>query len=171
MVKNLPARQQIQVRSLGQEDPLEKGMATHSSILAWRISRTEKSLAVVHGSHRVRHNWATITFTYRYMSVCVCVCVCVCVRAHKERKSVRERDRSNLLLRVSCFIFWRTQNIYMSHCFKLSTCSASLWVSWWASPWKRQALKKRSLNKIKSQSYRAMCPEQLTCPKINWLIN
>ena len=36
-VKNLPAMQETQVRSLGQEDPLEKGMATHSSILAWRI--------------------------------------------------------------------------------------------------------------------------------------
>ena len=37
MVKNLPTMQQTQVRSLGWEDPLEKGMATHSSILAWRI--------------------------------------------------------------------------------------------------------------------------------------
>ena len=37
MVKNLPVVQETQVRSLGQEDALEKGMATHSSILAWRI--------------------------------------------------------------------------------------------------------------------------------------
>ena len=37
MVKKLPALQETQVRSLGQEDPLEKGMATHYSILAWRI--------------------------------------------------------------------------------------------------------------------------------------
>ena len=36
-VKNLPAMQETQVQSLGWEDPLEKGMATHSSILAWRI--------------------------------------------------------------------------------------------------------------------------------------
>ena len=42
MVKNLPAVQEIWVRSLGQEDPLEKVMATHSSILAWRIPRTEE---------------------------------------------------------------------------------------------------------------------------------
>ena len=41
-VKNLPAVQETQVRSLGQEDPLEKGMATHSSILTWRIPRTEE---------------------------------------------------------------------------------------------------------------------------------
>ena len=37
MVNNLPAMQETQVRSLGWEDPLEKGMATHSGILAWRI--------------------------------------------------------------------------------------------------------------------------------------
>ena len=43
MVKNLPAMQETWVRSLGQEDPLEEGMATHSSILAWRIPRTEES--------------------------------------------------------------------------------------------------------------------------------
>ena len=42
MVKNLPAMQETWVRSLDQEDPLEKGMATHSSILAWRIPWTEE---------------------------------------------------------------------------------------------------------------------------------
>ena len=42
MVKNPPAKQEMQVRSLGQEDPLEKDMATHSTILAWRIPWTEK---------------------------------------------------------------------------------------------------------------------------------
>ena len=42
MEKNLPAMQETWVQSLGQEDPLEKGMETHSSILAWRIPWTEK---------------------------------------------------------------------------------------------------------------------------------
>ena len=42
MVKNLPAMQETWVRSLGWEDPLEKGTATYSSILAWRIPRTEE---------------------------------------------------------------------------------------------------------------------------------
>ena len=41
-VKNLPAMQEVWVQSLGQEDPLEKGMATHSSILAWKIPWTEE---------------------------------------------------------------------------------------------------------------------------------
>ena len=49
-VKNLPAMQETLVQSLGQEDPLEKGMATHSSILAWRIPWTEEpGGAAVHG--------------------------------------------------------------------------------------------------------------------------
>ena len=42
MVKNLPAVQETQVLSLGQEDPLEKGVVTHSGILAWRIPWTEE---------------------------------------------------------------------------------------------------------------------------------
>ena len=41
-VKNLPAMQETRVQSLGWEDPLEEGMVNHSSILAWRIPRTEK---------------------------------------------------------------------------------------------------------------------------------
>ena len=41
-VKNLPAMQETWVQSLGQEDPLEKEMATHSSVLAWRIPRSEE---------------------------------------------------------------------------------------------------------------------------------
>ena len=41
-VENLPAKRETRIRSLGQEDPLEKGMATHSSILAWRIPWTEE---------------------------------------------------------------------------------------------------------------------------------
>ena len=43
LVKNLPAMQETRVRSLGQEDPLEKEMATHTSNLAWRIPWTEES--------------------------------------------------------------------------------------------------------------------------------
>ena len=42
MVKNVPAMQETWFRSLGQENPLEKGMATHTSILAWRIPWTEE---------------------------------------------------------------------------------------------------------------------------------
>ena len=57
MVKNLPAVQETQVPSLGWEDLLEKGMATYSSILAWRIPGTEEpdGLQFI-GSQRVGHN-------------------------------------------------------------------------------------------------------------------
>ena len=56
-VKNLPAIQETQVHSLGQEDPLEKGMATHSTILAWRILWIEKPDGLQSmGSQRVLHD-------------------------------------------------------------------------------------------------------------------
>jgi len=57
VAKNQPAMQEIQVQSLGQEDPLEKRMATHSSILAWRIPWTEESLRLQSRRlQRVRHD-------------------------------------------------------------------------------------------------------------------
>ena len=63
IVKNLPAMQDTQVRSLDPVDPLEKEMATHSSILIWRIPWTEKPGALQSmGSQRVGHDWATFTF-------------------------------------------------------------------------------------------------------------
>ena len=65
MVKNLPAVQETKVRSLGQEDPLEKEMATHSSILAWRVPWAEEPDGLQSmGSQRVGHNWATSTFPF-----------------------------------------------------------------------------------------------------------
>ena len=48
-VKRLPAMWETQVRSLGREDPLEKEIATHSSILAWRIPETKEPAGLVHG--------------------------------------------------------------------------------------------------------------------------
>ena len=57
MVKNLPSMQETLVQPLGQEDPLEKGMATHSSILAWRIPWTEAPGGLQSmGSQRIGHN-------------------------------------------------------------------------------------------------------------------
>ena len=54
MVKNLPAMQETWVQSLGWEDALEKGMATHSSILAWRIPDRSDWQAIVHGVAKSR---------------------------------------------------------------------------------------------------------------------
>ena len=64
-VKNLPAVQETQVCSMGREDSLKKGMATYSSILAWRITWTEEPGGLQFmGSQRVRHDWMAHTFTF-----------------------------------------------------------------------------------------------------------
>ena len=63
-VWNLPAMQETQVRSLGWEDPLEKEIATHSSILAQRIPWTEEPGGLQSmGLQRVRHDWVTHTWS------------------------------------------------------------------------------------------------------------
>ena len=67
VVKNLPVNAgdgKRQIRSLGWEDPLEEGMATNSSILAWRIPRTEEPGVLQSiGSQRVRHDWSNLACT------------------------------------------------------------------------------------------------------------
>ena len=65
LVKNPPATWETSVRSLGWEDPLKMGTATHSSILAWRIPWTVQSM----GSQRVGHNRATTTFTNKLPTI------------------------------------------------------------------------------------------------------
>ena len=83
MVKNLPVMQEGQVQSLGREDPLEEELATHSSILAWKIPWTEETGGLLQftGLQRVRHDLATdleyhggITFTqlsnHKYATIC-----------------------------------------------------------------------------------------------------
>ena len=60
MVKTLPAKQEMRAQSLHQEDPLEKGMATHSSIFAWEIPWTEEPGRLLFmGLQRVRHDLAS----------------------------------------------------------------------------------------------------------------
>ena len=62
-VKHLPTMWETRVRSLGQEDALEKEMATHSSILAWRIPWTEEQWATVHGVTKSRTRLSDFIFT------------------------------------------------------------------------------------------------------------
>ena len=67
-VKYLPAMQETQVWSLGQEDSLEKEMATHSSILYWRISWTEEPGRLQSmGLQGVRHDWVNNTHSYLFL--------------------------------------------------------------------------------------------------------
>ena len=64
MTQNLPAIQETWIGSLGWEDPLEKEMATHSNIPAWRISWTEEPDGLLSmGLQRVGHNWVTNTLS------------------------------------------------------------------------------------------------------------
>ena len=66
MVKSLPAMRETLVQSQGREDPLEKEMETHSSILAWEIPRTEEPGGLQSmRSQRIGHDWATNTFTFK----------------------------------------------------------------------------------------------------------
>ena len=87
VVKNLPAIQKLQkvwVKSLGQEDPLEEGMATHSSILAWRIPWTEEPGGLHSiGLQRVGYDWSNLAHTHYSLvkkirsdrlSPCKCLC-------------------------------------------------------------------------------------------------
>ena len=68
-VENLPAVQETRVLSLGWEDPLEKEMATHSSILAWKISWTQKLGALQSmGSQRVGHDRVTNMYLLTYVN-------------------------------------------------------------------------------------------------------
>ena len=94
MVKRLPTMWETRVRSLGWEDPLEKEMATHSSILAWKIPWTEEPGRLQSmGLKRVRHDWATSLslfilhlilslslYLYRWLSGKESACQCSCRR-------------------------------------------------------------------------------------------
>ena len=64
MIKNLPAMQMTQVQSLGQKDPLEKGLAAHSSVLAWRIPWTEEPVGYSPWGHRESAMTEQLTLTY-----------------------------------------------------------------------------------------------------------
>ena len=70
MVKRLPKMRETWIRSLDGEDPLEKEMATHSSILAWKIPWTEEPGGLQSmGLQRVGHNWATSFFNVLYFTI------------------------------------------------------------------------------------------------------
>ena len=92
--KNLPEVQETWVQSLGQEDPLEKGMATHSGILARRIPRTEEAGGLQSiRSQRVRHDWMTNTLTlvqshtpYSYWKYPCGTCVSLGWMSHAQSK-------------------------------------------------------------------------------------
>ena len=100
-LKHRPAMQETWVLSLGQEDPLEKEMATHSSILAWRIPWTEGPGGLQSmGSQRVRHDWATNTklkpfcqnITNQFLTMCKCN------KSHKNKNTFEQQSYKNTVL-------------------------------------------------------------------------
>ena len=111
------------VGSLGWEDPLENGMATHSNILAWKIPwREEPDGLVSTGLKRVRHDWATI---YIHIYVCMCVCVyiyvdvniCVCIQSLRrlERWSASSDTPSRVLANCWQLFFPKRGKITSRH--------------------------------------------------------
>ena len=96
MVKNLPAMQETWVRSPGREDPLKKGMATHSSILIWRSPWTQEPGRLQSmGSQRVGHDWATNPFTFTFQQSDRAQVTCKLLPAVTERST---NGKSNLEL-------------------------------------------------------------------------
>ena len=69
MGKNLPAMQETQVQSLGQEDTLEEGMATHSSVLAWRIPMDRGTWRVI--VHGVTKSWSPLSDQHFQFPLCL----------------------------------------------------------------------------------------------------
>ena len=101
LVKNLPAVQKTWVWSLGQEDPLEKGIETHFSILAWRIPWTEEPGGLQSmGSQRVSHDWVTSSFTFFQVSAKL-----VNVRWWQTRKIIWPSNRHWGVLEGVLFLF------------------------------------------------------------------
>ena len=110
-LKRLPAMWETWVRSLGQEDPLEKEMATHSCILAWRIPWMEESGGLQSmGSQRVRHDWAT---SFTLFSIYMCHIYMYKYWIGQYLYEVMEKSK---------WTFWSTQyliymNIWKSHIY------------------------------------------------------
>ena len=104
-VKNSPAMQEVQVQSLGWEDPLEEDMATHSSILAWRIPWTEEPGGLQSiGSWRVEHDWNDLVHTHLKLCDQTSTFVGSC------RKQRSFRKTSGLLTMPKPLTVWTTKN-------------------------------------------------------------
>jgi len=85
IVKNLPSVKECWVQSLGQEDPLEKGMGTHSSILSWRISWIEEpGMLQSLGSQTVGHDWL------KFSLFCIHMCMLVSTKWFTSKYSPNE---------------------------------------------------------------------------------
>ena len=123
-VKRLPAMWETWVRSLGQEDSLEKEMATHSSILAWRIPWTEEPGGLQStGSRRVGHNWATslsLKRKWKCQSLC---CVWLFVTPWTEYTCSNFLTLFLLFLSYTHFVYVIQINCHLNLCFLIDFLS------------------------------------------------
>ena len=117
--------QETQDRSLGREDPLEEGMATHSSVLAWRIPWTEEPGGLQTKGDPMDcmciyiHIYTHI-YIPRHIYMCVCVCVCVCVwketydqpRQHMKKQTLLCQQRSSQGYGFSSSHVWMCELVY-----------------------------------------------------------
>ena len=123
-VKNLPAMKETWVQSLGWNNPLEKGMAAHSSILAWRIPWTDELGGIQPmGSQRVRHDWVIHTHTHTHTHT-----LCIKLNGHMEICQVYSRaikimffkgelPLRHYLLNVSGIVLWWHESLPLPlHC-------------------------------------------------------
>ena len=145
-VKHLPAMQETQVRSLGQEDPLEKGMATHSSTLAWKVPWMEEPGRLQSmGSQRVGHNWATSLFFLFYCwqrhTDCCCYCgfLSLFVIEYNEKFHLRVRKVERQFFPIQAYILSSLKSLHLrplritwvtNSCFRMNVIYAQ-WV--WTS--------------------------------------
>ena len=108
MVKNLPAMWEIWVQPLGWEAPLKKEMATHSSILNWRMPWTEEHGGLQSmGVQRVRHDWANNTFTFHFQQVWIKT---VLVKVGYIAMLVQLKCIQNLLVFKLFILYWSIPN-------------------------------------------------------------
>ena len=119
--KNQSAMQETRVQSLGQEDPLEEGMATHSSILAWRIPWAEEPGELLSiGSKRVGHDWSDWAHTQKLTEHCKSTLL-------QENKFTKEKwNPGNLrtfLQNSKCRRQWSN----VQDCGQTTLCMLSLW--------------------------------------------
>ena len=134
-IRNLPAMQETWVWSLEWEDPLDKGMASHSSILAWEIPWTEKLCRLQSmGWQRVRQNWATKALTQLKWGDQKGVLSCPVIIAETHRK----KKDSSFLARLSLGVFTVALPTSFSPLYKWSP-SLAMWglpcgLSWSQTP-------------------------------------
>ena len=117
VVKNPPAMREMRVWSLGQEDPLEKIMATHSSILAWEIPWTEEPGGVQSmESQRVMHDWVTNTYTNSFKVRKHCTYVSDNHLAYFELNVVEELFSQCFLISLVCLGLTHPSQLKESEC-------------------------------------------------------